>query len=103
MQSTLTRKIAAGLMGLAIAAGALGSAPRASAAGLTPTEAAVIAGFGGFVVGSMIAERHHRHHRHVAVDRWELHVMRCEARYSTYDPVSDTFVGFDGDLHRCRL
>lgn len=101
MQSTLARKFAAGLTGLAIAVGALGAAPRASAAGLTPTEAAVIAGFGGLVVGSMIAE--HNHRRHIATDSWELHVMRCDARYRTYDPESDTYVGYDGDLHRCRL
>lgn len=101
MHSALSRKFAAGLMALTVAAGALGAAPRAGAASLTPAEAALIAGFGGLVVGGMIAE--HSHRRHVAADSWELHVMRCENRYRTYDAESDTYVGYDGDLHRCRL
>lgn len=31
------------------------------------------------------------------------HEARCEARYRSYDPASDTFVGLDGDRHYCRL
>lgn len=31
------------------------------------------------------------------------HVARCEAHYRTYDPRTDTFVGYDGRLHYCRL
>lgn len=103
MTATFSRKIAAALMGIAIAAGALGTAGRANAAGLTPAEAALLAGFGGLVVGGMIAEHsHHKHHK-VVVDSWEMHVARCEAKYNSYDEEYDAFLGYDGEWHRCRL
>ncbi len=28
---------------------------------------------------------------------------RCLARYSSYDPDSDTYIGYDGYQHYCRL
>ena len=28
---------------------------------------------------------------------------RCEARYRSYDPVTNTFLGYDGVRHFCRL
>lgn len=31
------------------------------------------------------------------------HRARCESRYHSYDPWSDTFLGLDGDRHLCRL
>ena len=31
------------------------------------------------------------------------HVARCEMRYRTYDPGTDTFMGYDGRPHYCRL
>ncbi|MER8440615.1 BA14K family protein [Mesorhizobium sp. M1312] len=31
------------------------------------------------------------------------HVRRCLNRYQSYDPYSDTYVGYDGYRHRCRL
>jgi hypothetical protein len=31
------------------------------------------------------------------------HVARCEAHYRSYDASSDTYLGYDGDYHRCRL
>lgn len=31
------------------------------------------------------------------------HARRCDNRYLTYDRFSDTYMGFDGDRHRCRL
>ncbi|HQZ11476.1 MAG TPA: BA14K family protein [Devosia sp.] len=34
---------------------------------------------------------------------WSYHVARCEARYRSYDSRSDTYLGFDGNYHRCRL
>ena len=37
--------------------------------------------------------------------RWmrSSHRERCEDRYRSYDPWTDTFLGFDGDRHFCRL
>jgi hypothetical protein len=31
------------------------------------------------------------------------HVARCEAHYRSYDRATDTFLGYDGQRHRCRL
>lgn len=31
------------------------------------------------------------------------HVARCEARFRSYDINTDSYLGFDGDWHRCRL
>jgi hypothetical protein len=31
------------------------------------------------------------------------HVAACDARYRSYDPGSDTFMGHDGQRHYCRL
>jgi hypothetical protein len=31
----------------------------------------------------------------------EAHVAWCAARYRSYNPATDTFVGFDGFAHRC--
>jgi hypothetical protein len=52
-----------------------------------------------------------RPHGHVAVrfgsdfPRWMRtgHHERCADRYRSYDPWSDTYLGFDGDRHFCRL
>jgi hypothetical protein len=31
------------------------------------------------------------------------HVARCDAEYRSYDPASDTYLGYDGQRHYCRL
>jgi hypothetical protein len=31
------------------------------------------------------------------------HVERCAARYRSYDPASDTYLGYDGYRHQCTL
>jgi hypothetical protein len=31
------------------------------------------------------------------------HIARCEARFRSYDRRSDTYLGYDGERHRCRL
>ena len=31
------------------------------------------------------------------------HVAACEARYRSYDPATDMFLGYDGNYHRCNL
>jgi hypothetical protein len=31
------------------------------------------------------------------------HAARCDARYRSYDWRTDTYMGNDGDRHRCRL
>lgn len=34
---------------------------------------------------------------------WRMHVRRCFRNYRSYDPHSDTYIGYDGRPHRCRL
>lgn len=100
-------KITAGLLAAAIAATALGGAVQESrAGGLSPAEAAAIAGVGGLIVGGLIVGSAHRHHGHHHVGGgygWNAHVARCAARYRSYDPYSDTYLGYDGYRHYCRL
>ncbi len=36
------------------------------------------------------------------LSRYERHVKRCYASYRTYDKRSDTFIGYDGNEHKCR-
>lgn len=31
------------------------------------------------------------------------HVARCEARYRSYNPDTDMYLGYDGDYHYCEL
>ena len=53
----------------------------------------------------------HRHHNtgfSISIDLPRVvvsssHARRCDARYQSYDWPSDTYLGFDGDRHRCRL
>jgi len=61
------------------------------------SSAAGIFGFAaGAIIGGAIAN---------SLDRpsSSSHIARCEARYRSYDPETDTYMGFDGELHRCRL
>lgn len=50
-------------------------------------------------------ERPARYYREVPTYRRSGydHVAACEARYRSYDRRTDTFVGYDGRVHRCRL
>ncbi|WP_295814746.1 BA14K family protein [uncultured Nitratireductor sp.] len=105
---TLKRTIATGFMAATLVAAALSSATSESRAGsLSPGEAAAIAGIGGFIVGGLVADSRARHYRPAPVyggaSAWERHVARCYARYRSYDEYSDTFLGYDGYRHRCRL
>jgi hypothetical protein len=34
---------------------------------------------------------------------WSSHVARCEARFRSYNPRTDMYLGYDGEYHRCRL
>lgn len=61
-----------------------------------PALGSFAAGIFGFALGAAIA----------GSDRgssWQTHVARCEARYRSYNPRTDMYLGYDGDYHRCRL
>ena len=62
----------------------------------------IAAGVGGFVLGSLLAQQPPRT-VYVDEDGGSWHVRRCFDRYSSYDPDSDTYVGYDGYRHYCRL
>ena len=105
---SLKTKIASSLLSITVAAVAVaGSVEPSAAKKLTNGQAAAIAGIGGFVLGAAIADANrgpyydddHYAHR----SSWQRHVDRCYDRYQTYDERSDTYVGFDGQYHYCRL
>jgi BA14K-like protein len=101
---SITKKISLSLIAAALAFGTMGASSQANAGGLSKQEAALLAGAGGFVLGAIIgSQRHHGHRRVIYVNSWEAHVARCFNRYRTYDPHTDTFIGYDGYEHRCRL
>ncbi|RWA77007.1 BA14K family protein [Mesorhizobium sp.] len=62
----------------------------------------IAAGVGGFVLGSLLAQQQPRT-VYVEEDGGAWHVRRCLARYDSYDPGSDTYIGYDGYPHYCRL
>jgi BA14K-like protein len=103
-QMSITKKLSVSLIAAAVLATGFGSVNQASAAGLSREEAAILAGAGGFVLGAIVGSHgHRRHSRVVYVDSWDAHVSRCLARYRSYDPHSDTYIGYDGYERRCRL
>ncbi|WP_040678131.1 BA14K family protein [Nitratireductor pacificus] len=108
---TIKRTIATGLLAATVAVTALAGAVSQSRAGsLSPGEAAAIAGVGGLIVGGLIADSRHRYYGPAYAPApvygggsWQRHVARCYARYRSYDEYSDTFLGYDGYRHPCRL
>ncbi|WP_376704543.1 BA14K family protein [Mesorhizobium sp. ISC25] len=60
----------------------------------------IAAGVGGFLLGSALAQPRTVY---IEEDGGSWHVRRCLNRYQSYDPYSDTYVGYDGYRHRCRL
>jgi BA14K-like protein len=101
---SITKKISISLVAGALAFGTMGASSQANAGGLTKKEAVILAGVGGFVLGAIVANnKYHRHGRVIYVSSWQAHVNRCYARYSSYNAYSDTYIGYDGYEHYCRL
>jgi len=64
----------------------------------------IAAGVGGFVLGSLLSQQ--QQPQPVYVDEYgggSWHVHRCLAHYPSYDPDSNTYIGYDGYPHYCRL
>jgi hypothetical protein len=64
-----------------------------------PSLGSIGAGIFGFAVGAAIANS-------INNDRgssYDSHVARCEARFRSYNPRTDMYLGFDGQYHRCNL
>ena len=55
----------------------------------------------GLAAGAIIAGAANSNNQRVVVV--DDHVDRCASRYRSYDPRSDTFLGYDGLRHRCTL
>lgn len=67
-----------------------------------PSIGNVGAGIFGFIAGAAIASG--INNANDGYDRgWESHVARCEARFRSYNARTDTYLGYDGDYHRCNL
>jgi hypothetical protein len=98
-------KLVSSLLSLTVVAGAMaGTVGQSEAKKLSKGEVAAIAGVGGFVLGLGIANAN-RGPDYYGYRRtsWQRHVDRCYARYNSYDHRSDTYIGYDGFAHRCRL
>lgn len=102
---SMKTKIVSSLVSLSMLAGAMAATVGPSEAGkLSKSELAAIAGVGGLVLGLGIANAGRGpEYYDIHSTPWELHVDRCYARYRTYDHRTDTFIGYDGLEHRCRL
>ncbi|MBN9258162.1 MULTISPECIES: BA14K family protein [unclassified Mesorhizobium] len=98
------RTLVSGLIATTVAAGSLVGTIQPSAAHSHDREIGIgiAAGVGGLVLGSLLAQQQPAP---VYVDDYEgsWHVRRCLSRYSSYDPGSDTYIGYDGFRHYCRL
>jgi hypothetical protein len=98
------RTFVTGLTATVIAIGAMGAAVQPSAAGPHHHHhhghrGHFGWGVGGFLLGAALAQP-----RVVVVDEYgDSHVRRCSIRYRSYDPASDTYMGYDGYRHYCRL
>jgi hypothetical protein len=100
------RILVSGVAAVIAISAVLGAAQQSSAESLSPGEAAAIAGIGGFIIGAMInSQPDYRADAsaYYPASSWEAHVERCYARYRSYDHRTDTYRGFDGRYHYCRL
>jgi hypothetical protein len=106
---SLKSKITSSLLSITVAAIAVAGTIEPSAAKkLTNGQVAAIAGIGGFVLGATIAGAnrgpyYHGGPYHAHRTPWQRHVDRCYDHYQSYDHRTDTYVGFDGQYHYCRL
>lgn len=102
-------KMISGLLATAVVAtGLIATVEQSSAGSLTKAEAAALAGAGGFIAGAIIAggmrpAPEPYYDAYYAADPYDSHVQRCLARYRSYDPRTDTYVGYDGRLRYCQL
>lgn len=60
---------------------------------------AAIAGIFGLVAGAIASGAFNSRNPVVSSG----HVQRCSARFKSYDPRSDTYLGYDGHRHACNL
>lgn len=61
---------------------------------------AFVGGLFGFALGAAIANSANQGR---IGSSWSEHVARCEARYRSYNPRTDSYLGYDGQYHRCTL
>ena len=96
------RTFISGLIAASVAfTGLMGSAQQASA-GLSKKETAAVFGIGGFILGAAVAKAA-SNKGYGGASSWDIHVRRCYARYQTYEHSTDTYIGFDGNYHYCKL
>jgi hypothetical protein len=59
----------------------------------------IAAGILGFAAGALVTGLA----TSGGVSSGSSHVARCDAHYRSYDPYTDTFLGYDGYRHQCML
>ena len=110
---SFTRTFVSGLIAATVALGSLAATTQQSSAKkLSPGEAAAIAGVGGFILGAALAQPryydepvYHAPHQYKKVKYYgyNSHVAKCFAKYKSYDPETDTYLGYDGYRRYCNL
>jgi hypothetical protein len=63
---------------------------------------AAVGGLFGFALGAAAASAANNN-RTVVVTNDSSHIRACERAYRSYDVRTDSYMGFDGDRHRCTL
>ncbi|TGT73274.1 BA14K family protein [bacterium M00.F.Ca.ET.159.01.1.1] len=102
------RTIVSGLIATTVAAGSLVGTVEPSAAHNHHNRElgiGIAAGVGGFVLGSLLSQQQPRPVYFEEGGGYEgsWHVRRCMARYGSYDPDTNTYIGYDGYPHYCHL
>jgi hypothetical protein len=102
---SINRAFVSGIIAAAVATSAvLGSVEQSAAGKLSHNEKAALLGVTGFIIGATIAGGGSPvYDDYYEASSWERHVQRCYARYRSYDHRTDTYVGYDGYEHSCRL
>jgi hypothetical protein len=60
--------------------------------------------FGAIVAGALVDQNNRNQRSIVSYDGdWDAHVDACYDEFRSYDERTDTYLGYDGDRHRCRL
>ena len=111
----MKKVIALGLAGALAAASIVATTGSADAAIKHPKTAIVAGALFGFALGSLAANSYYNsyYYPYYYTPRpvyplypsytYNSHAAACAATYRSYNPATDTYIGYDGYPHRCVL
>jgi hypothetical protein len=114
-------KIAAVGLAAVLTAGSVAATTATAEARISPAGAAIAGGIFGFALGALATQPHYSTYGYYPYATYgyaypdaddyaptvtygysgNSHVAWCEANYRSYNPATDTYLGYDGYLHRC--